>query len=1192
MSSVDRLRETLEHRIVVLDGAMGTSVQALGLTEQAWRGERFRGHPVPVQGCIDLLALTRPEAIEQIHLEFLRAGADIVETDTFTATSIALADFGLEGAVRDINLAAAELARRAAERAERDDGRPRWVAGSIGPTTKTASLSPDVNDPGARAVTFHQLVRAYAEQARALIDGGVDLLITETHIDTLNCKASLFAIAELFEHGARRVPVIASVTIPDRSGRTLSGQTVEAFYNSVAHAELLAISINCALGADDMRPHVADLARIAGVPVACYPNAGLPNEFGGYDDTPEHMAGLLGGFARDGMLNLVGGCCGTRPAHIAAIRAAVDGVPPRRVAAPPRHMRLAGLEPLTITHETNFVVIGERTNVTGSAAFRRLIKDDKFDEAVAVARQQVEGGANILDVCMDEGMLDGPSAMQRFLHLIAAEPDIARIPVMVDSSKFAVIEAGLECLQGKSVVNSISLKEGEAEFIRQARIVRRFGAAVVVMAFDETGQATSVDHRLAIAHRAHRILTEQVGFPPEDIIFDPNILTIGTGIEEHDAYAVNFIAATARIKRELPYAKVSGGVSNLSFSFRTSPRVREAMHAVFLYHAIKAGLDMGIVNAGQLAVYDEIDPALRDRVEDLVLDRRPDATERLLGFAATLGGDAARQVDELAWRRQPLADRLAHALVNGITDFIDPDIAEALTVYAKPLDIIEGPLMAGMNVVGELFGSGKMFLPQVVKSARVMKKAVAILEPLMDAEKRRTGLTTAKGKMVIATVKGDVHDIGKNIVAVVLRCNGYQVTDLGVMVPGHKILDTAVELGADLVGLSGLITPSLDEMIGVASEMTRRGMTLPLLIGGATTSGKHTAVKIAPAYTGPTIHVPDASLAVGVMGRLLSSERAGYVGEIRAKQSSLRAAHAASQGRALLALDQARTRRPRLVFDAATVPVPAFLGARNVSVALAELVPWIDWSPFFHTWELSGRYPAILDDPNKGEAARKVFADGRALLHRIVAERLLTARATYGFFPAGSTPEDEIVVFDPASGSGASRELARFAMPRQREDKDVCYSLADFVAPVGGHPDHLGAFIVTTGIGTDALAARFERDHDDYSAIMAKALADRLAEAFAEYLHHQARVDWSYGAGEALSHGEILAEKYRGIRPAFGYPACPDHGPKATLFALLGRADHHGVSLTESYAMYPTASVSGLYFAHPAATYFSAGRQR
>jgi 5-methyltetrahydrofolate--homocysteine methyltransferase len=1198
MSSADRLAETLDRRIVVLDGAMGTSVQGLGLaSEAAWRGDRFRDHPVSVKGCIDVLVLTRPDAIEQIHLDFLRAGADIVETDTFTATSIALADFGLEGCVRELNLAAAEVARRAAGRAEREDGRPRWVAGSIGPTTKTASLSPDVNDPGARAVTFRQLAAAYGEQARALIEGGVDLLMTETHIDTLNCKASLYAIAELFEQGVRKVPVIASVTIPDRSGRTLSGQTVEAFFHSVAHADLFAISINCALGADDMRPHVAELARIARVPVACYPNAGLPNEFGGYDDTPEHMAKLLGGFARDGMLNLVGGCCGTRPEHIRAIRAAVDGVPRRQIPTPPRHMQLAGLEPLTIAPSSsasaNFVVIGERTNITGSAAFRRLIKDDRYDEAVAVARQQVEGGANILDVCMDEGMLDGASAMQRFLNLIAAEPDIARIPVMVDSSKFSVIEAGLECLQGKGVVNSISLKEGEAEFIRQARIIRKFGAAVVVMAFDETGQATTVDHRLAIAHRAYRILTETVGFPPEDIIFDPNILTIGTGIEEHDPYAVNFIEATARIKREFPYVKISGGVSNLSFSFRTSPRVREAMHAVFLYHAIKAGLDMAIVNAGQLAVYDELDPALREHALDLVLARRPDATERMLALAATLTGDAARQVDALTWRQQPLNDRLAHALIHGITDFIDPDIAEALTIYAKPLDIIEGPLMDGMNIVGGLFGAGKMFLPQVVKSARVMKKAVAILEPLMDAEKRRTGGASTKGKMVIATVKGDVHDIGKNIVAVVLRCNGYEITDLGVMVPGHKILDTARELGADLIGLSGLITPSLDEMITVAAEMTRRGMTLPLLIGGATTSGKHTAVKVAPAYAGPTIHVPDASLAVGVMGKLLSSERASYISDVRDKQASIRDAHAAAQTRTLLPLPEARRRRQILDFTAATVPVPAFLGTRNVSVLVSELVPWIDWSPFFHTWELSGRYPAILDDPRKGDAARKVFADGRALLDRIVAENLLTARGTYGFFPAGSTADDEIVVFDPSPSAGLdrARELARFAMPRQREDKAVCFSLADFIAPLGTHPDHIGGFIVTAGIGTDELAARFERDHDDYSAIMAKALADRLAEAFAEYLHHQARVDWGYGASESLSQADLLAEKYRGIRPAFGYPACPDHSPKAQLFALLDNAAHHGVSLTESYAMYPTASVSGLYFAHPGSSYFSVGRQ-
>jgi 5-methyltetrahydrofolate--homocysteine methyltransferase len=1184
MSSVEELQHLLARRIVVLDGAMGTMVQGLGLTDEAmWRGQRFANHGHALKGCTDLLALTKPDAIEEIHYKFLRAGADIVETNTFTGTSLALADYGLEAAVRDINVAAAQAARRACERATKEDGRPRWVAGSMGPTTKSASLSPDVNDPGARSVTFRELVASFGEQARALIEGGVDLLLTETHIDTLNCKAALFAIEELFEQGVRRVPVIASVTIPDKSGRTLSGQTIEAFFNSISHAHLLAVSINCALGADDMRPHVSELARIAGIPVSCYPNAGLPNEFGEYDDTPEHMAKVLGSFAREGMLNIVGGCCGTRPEHIAAIRAAVDGVAPRTVAKPPRHMRLSGLEPITITPETNFVVIGERTNVTGSAVFRRLIKEDKYDEAVAVARQQVEGGANILDVCMDEGMLDGVAAMRRFLNLIAAEPDIARLPVMVDSSKFSVIEAGLECLQGKGVVNSISLKEGEDEFVRQAKIVRKFGAAVVVMAFDETGQATSVEHRVVIAKRAYKILTEQVGFPPEDIIFDPNILTIGTGIEEHDPYAVNFIDSVRQIKADLPATKISGGVSNLSFSFRTSPRVREAMHSVFLYHAIKAGLDMAIVNAGQLAVYEQLEPALRDAVEDLVLNRRPDATERMLALAATFSGATEKKQDDLAWRQQPLKDRLAHALVNGITDFIDPDVAEALTVYPRPLAIIEGPLMDGMNIVGELFGSGKMFLPQVVKSARVMKKAVAILEPLMEAEKERTGQRTSKGKMVIATVKGDVHDIGKNIVGVVLRCNGYEVHDLGVMVPAHKILDTAVELNADLVGLSGLITPSLDEMIGVAAEMSRRGMTLPLLIGGATTSGKHTAVKIAPAYTSSTVHVPDASLAVGVLGKLMSNDRETYLKDIAAKQASQREAHTQAQKRPLLSLEVARERRLRLEFG--EVAKPAFTGLRNLDLDLVELAKWIDWSPFFHTWELSGRYPAILDDPKKGDAARKVFADGQALLKRIIDGKLLRARATYGFFPAHSEGDDLVI-----AGK-------RFPMLRQQEDKDTCLSLADFIKPLadasaGVAPanDYAGAFIVTAGLGVDELARAYEAQHDDYSAIMVKALADRLAEAAAEWLHKRVRDEWGYGKTEGLAHEDILAEKYRGIRPAFGYPACPDHTPKGALFELLDNAQHHGVTLTESYAMLPTASVSGLYFAHPGARYFAVGR--
>jgi len=1186
MQSLDQLRDLLDRRIVVIDGAMGTMIQGLniGLADEAtWRGTQFANHGHSVKGCTDLLCITQPDAIEGIHYQFLKAGADIVETNTFGGTSIALGDFGLADQVRAVNLAGAQVARRAAERAMRDDGKPRWVAGSIGPTTKTASLSPDVNDPGARTITFEQLVVVFEEQARALIEGGVDLILTETHIDTLNCKAALYAFDKLFASGVRKVPVITSVTIPDRSGRTLSGQTIEAFYNSISHVELLAVSINCALGADDMRPHVAELARISGARVMCYPNAGLPNEFGQYDDTPEHMAKVLGSFAREGMLNLVGGCCGTRPEHITAIAKAVEGVPPRPKFTPPRYTRLSGLEPLTITPDTNFIVIGERTNVTGSAAFRRLIKDDKYDEAVAVARQQVEGGANILDVCMDEGMLDGVVAMRRFLNLIAAEPDIAKLPIMVDSSKFSVIEAGMACLQGKGVVNSISLKEGEEPFLRQAREVRRHGHAVVVMAFDETGQAVTTEHRLQIAKRAYDLLVDTVGFPPEDIIFDPNILTIGTGIEEHDPYAVSFLEAVARIKQELPGAKVSGGVSNLSFSFRTNPRVREAMHAVFLYHAIKSGLDMAIVNAGQLAQYDGLDPVLREHVEDLVLNRRADATERMLTLAATLTGETAKEENVLAWRGGTLGERFTHSLVNGITDFIDQDVAEALTVFPRPLLIIEGPLMDGMNVVGGLFGAGKMFLPQVVKSARVMKKAVAILEPLMDAEKLAAGDTSSKGKMVIATVKGDVHDIGKNIVAVVLRCNGYEVTDLGVMVPQHKILDTAIELGADLIGLSGLITPSLDEMISVGSEMTRRGMTIPLLIGGATTSGKHTAVKIAPAYTGPTVHVADASLAVGVMGKILSTERDAYLAEVQAKQVTQREAFANAQKRPLITIEQARARKQQLPFDRTTIPTPAFTGVRNVELDLAEIENWIDWSPFFHTWELSGRYPAILQHPEKGDAARKVFADGKALLERIVREKLLVGRATYGLFPAHATPDDTIVVTHEG-------KAYTFPMPRQLEDKDTCFCLADFIGPAGAG-DHLGAFITTTGIGTDDLARAFERDHDDYSSIMAKALADRLAEASAEWLHKRVRDDWGYGTREELSHSDMIAEKYRGIRPAFGYPACPDHAPKGTLFTLLDNAAHHQVTLTESYAMYPTASVSGLYFAHPSAHYFAVGRQ-
>jgi 5-methyltetrahydrofolate--homocysteine methyltransferase len=1184
------LEAAIRERIVVLDGAMGTMIQPLGFDEAAFRGAQFANHSASVRGFNDLLVITQPQAIEDIHFQFLIAGADLIETNTFGATSVAAADYAMERYVVDINLEGARVARRAAERAERADGHMRWVAGSMGPTTKTASLSPDVNDPGFRAITFEQLVVAYREQAAALIEGGVDLLLNETHIDTLNMKAALFAIAQLFDEGVRRVPVIASVTIPDRSGRTLSGQTIEAFHASISNHQLFAVSVNCALGAADMRPHVADLARLHPGLVMCYPNAGLPNEFGGYDDTPSSMARVLGDFARDGLLNLVGGCCGTTPDHIAAIAQAVARHPVRPPSAPARVTRLSGLEPLTITPETNFVVIGERTNITGSAAFRRLIKDDRFDEAVAVAKQQVEGGANILDVCMDEGMIDGVAAMRRFLNLIAAEPEIARIPVMVDSSKFSILEAGLACLQGKGVVNSISLKEGEEPFLRQARLIRRYGAAVVVMAFDETGQATDVEQRVAIARRAYALLTEVVGFPPEDLIFDPNILTIGTGIPEHDPYAVNFIEAIRQIKVACPGMKISGGVSNLSFSFRTSPQVREAMHAVFLYHAISAGLDMAIVNAGQLAVYDELDPVLRDHCEDLVLNRRPDATERMLTLATSLGSGPVKKEDALVWRTKPLVERLAHALVIGEADFVDVDVAEALTVYPRPLAIIEGPLMDGMNVVGGLFGAGKMFLPQVVKSARVMKKAVAILEPLMEAERLASGgdpsARTGKGLMVIATVKGDVHDIGKNIVGVVLRCNGYVIHDLGVMVPTAKILDTAIEMGADVIGLSGLITPSLDEMIGVAKEMERRGLKLPLLIGGATTSSKHTAVKVAPAYSAATIHVADASLAVGVMGKLLGADAAGFLAANVAKQSTAREQFALQQQRRpLLPLTEARARRA--VLDFTDCAQPGFFGTRPVTVAIADLVRWIDWSPLFHTWELSGVYPKLLDDPKKGEAARTLYADARELLAQLIADDALTARGVYGFLPCGSEGDD-LVLFDADGGA----PIHRMPMLRQQEDKTPCLSLADFVAPLHhGRPrDALGMFAVTTGLGLDAVVARFEADHDDYRSIMAKALADRLAEGFAEYLHHRARIDFGYGASEQWTLDDLLDESYRGIRPAFGYPACPDHGPKSALFDLLGHREHHQIHLTESLAMVPTAAVSGLYFAHPKATYFAVGR--
>ncbi|MEK6606957.1 MAG: methionine synthase, partial [Myxococcota bacterium] len=1172
------LEQALSERILVFDGGMGTSCQGYRLDEAAYRGAPFSRHDVPLQGCHDLLSVTQPKLIEEIHLAFLRAGADILETNTFNATAISLADYRLQEHVRGINLAAARVARAAADFVTASDrSRPRFVAGSMGPTSRTASLSPDVNDPAYRAVTFDALVAAYREQALALLDGGVDLLMPETTFDTLNLKAALFAIESVFDDLGRRVPVLASITIADRSGRTLSGQTIEACWNSIAHADLLAVGINCALGAEEMRPYVEELATIAPTRLACIPNAGLPNEFGEYDDTPEHMARILGDFAASGWLNIAGGCCGSTPEHIAKIAAAVSRHPPRVVPNPPPHTRLSGLEPLTITPESNFIVVGERTNVTGSRKFARLILGDDYEGALAVARQQVEAGANMLDVCMDEAMLDAEQAMTRFLHLIAAEPDIARIPIVIDSSKFSVIEAGLKCVQGKGVVNSISLKEGEDAFRRQARLVRRYGAAVVVMAFDEEGQAATVARRLAIAERAYRILTEDIGFPPQDIIFDPNVLTVATGIEEHNAYAKDFIEAVRQLGKRFPLAQTSGGISNVSFSFRGNDPVREAMHAAFLYHAIRAGLRMGIVNAGQLAVYEAIAPELLERVEDVLLDRRPDATERLVVFAASVARGGAKEVESDAWRAEPVAKRLAHALLHGITAFIDEDVAEALTAYAKPLDIIEGPLMDGMSVVGELFGAGKMFLPQVVKSARVMKKAVALLEPLMEASRSRMGVKTAKGRIVVATVKGDVHDIGKNIVAVVLRCNGYEVTDLGVMVPAHRILETAKAENADLIGLSGLITPSLDEMIHVGREMTRQGFTVPLLIGGATTSGKHTAVKIAPAYEGETLHVKDASLAVGVVGKLLSAEgRIALARRNRAEQAELRAAHASNVAqRRLVTLDEARARRARIAWRAEDIAKPEFLGVRALDAPLAEIARCIDWTPFFHTWEMKGVYPKILDDAKAGARARELLADGRAMLERIVSGGLLRARGVYGFFAAASEDED-VVLFRDQTRAG---ELARFHMLRQQEPRGAdaeLLALGDFVAPAGSDlADHVGAFVVSAGEGLDAIVAERERDLDDYGAIMAKAIADRLAEAFAEWLHARARREWGYGRDETVSIEVLLGERFRGIRPAHGYPACPDHTEKATLFRLLDAEARAGVRLTENFAMWPAASVSG-----------------
>lgn len=1194
MDKIDQLRESLRQRIVILDGAMGTMIQGYKLDEGAFRGKEFAAHERELRGNNDLLCLTQPEIIEEIHGQFLAAGVDIIETNTFNSTSISQADYGLERQVYNLNYAAAQIARRAVEAAERrDPGHPRYVAGALGPTNRTASMSPDVNNPAFRAISFDELVEAYYEQTRGLMEGGVDLLLPETTFDTLNLKAALFAIEKYFEDTGQRVPVIASLTITDASGRTLSGQTLEACWTSISHADLLGVSLNCALGADDMRPYVEELARIAPVFTACYPNAGLPNAFGEYDDTPEHMAGVLRDFAQSGWLNLVGGCCGTTPDHIHAIAEAVRDVPARPLPEVPKLTRFSGLEPLELRPESNFTMIGERTNVTGSPKFARLIREGNLDEALAIARQQVENGANMIDINMDEGMLDSEAMMTQFLHLVMAEPDIARVPIMIDSSKWSVLEAGLKCVQGKSVVNSISLKEGEEKFIAQARLVHRYGAGMVVMAFDEQGQADTLDRRIEICARSYRILTEQVGIPPEDIIFDPNILVVATGLEEHRNYAVDFIEATRWIKANLPGSKVSGGVSNISFSFRGNNAVREAIHSAFLKHAIEAGLDMGIVNAGMLEVYEEIPKDLLELVEDVLLNRRDDATQRLVDFAENVKAKEKSEVKDDAWRRGTVEERLSHALVKGIDEFVEADVEEARQQYERPLHIIEGPLMDGMNIVGDLFGAGKMFLPQVVKSARVMKRAVAYLLPFMEAEKEAGGAGQTAGKIVMATVKGDVHDIGKNIVGVVLGCNSFEVHDLGVMVPCDKILKTARELNADFIGLSGLITPSLDEMVHVAREMQREGFAIPLLIGGATTSRIHTAVKIAPAYEHPVIHVLDASRAVGVASSLLAPDsKPDFVQRIQNEQERDRVAHRAKrEQKALLPIAEARRRHIPIEWRDEDIAQPSFTGLRVLNnFPLQEIVPFIDWSPFFHTWELKGNYPQILDDPQVGEAARDLFNDAQALLKRIVDEKLLTARAVYGFFQANSVGDD----VELYANERRREVLTTVHFLRQQIDKaegryDSC--LADYIAPrETGLPDYLGAFAVTAGIGIEDIVAFYKARHDDYSANLAQALADRLAEAFAELLHKRAREDWGYGKNEYFTNEQLVREEYRGIRPAPGYPACPDHTEKRTLFDLLQAEEKAGITLTESCAMYPASSVSGYYLAHPQAAYFAVGK--
>ena len=1188
------IAQLFKERILVLDGAMGTMIQAANLEEDDFRGSRFAGHPSDLKGNNDLLSITQPDIISEIHAGFLEAGADIIETNTFNSTSISQADYGLEDLVFDLNFEAAKIARNAADAATaKTPEKPRFVAGALGPTNRTASMSPDVNDPAFRNVTFDELVAAYGVSIHGLVEGGADLLLVETVFDTLNCKAALYAIAKYFDDHQTELPVMISGTITDASGRTLSGQTPEAFWNSVAHVKPLGVGFNCALGAKELRPHIQEIAGAAAVNISVYPNAGLPNEFGGYDDTPQYMAEQLGEFAHSGFVNMVGGCCGTTPDHIRAIAQAVNGVPPRQVPEETHQGRLSGLEPLTLGPVTGFVNIGERTNVAGSARFAELIRDEEYAKALDIARSQVENGAQIIDVNMDDAMLDGEQAMSTFLNLIAAEPDISRVPVMIDSSKFSIIEAGLKCIQGKGVVNSISLKEGEDAFIAQAKEILRYGAAVVVMAFDEKGQADTYERMVGICQRCYRILTETVGFPPEDIIFDANVFPIATGIEDHNNFSSDFIKAVSEIKKTLPHVLTSGGISNMSFSFRGDNPMREAMHSVFLFHAIENGLDMAIVNPGQLAVYAELPDDLRNRVEDAVFNRRPDATERLLEIAHQAEGQARRQTEDLSWRQAPVGERLSHALVKGLTDYIEEDTEEARQAAERPIEVIEGPLMDGMNVVGDLFGSGQMFLPQVVKSARVMKQAVAYLLPYLEADK--DAKTRARGKIVTATVKGDVHDIGKNIVGVVLQCNNYEVIDLGVMVPYADIIETAKRENADIIGLSGLITPSLEEMSNVAREMKRENMDIPLLIGGATTSKAHTAVKIDPEYEPPVIHVLDASRAVGVVSNLLSETRKkDFVQEVANDYQDVRRRHGAREktgGQVTLA--EARQARTEIDWSGYEPPRPKFLGLKTFDdYDLKELADYIDWTPFFRTWELKGVYPAILEDSKYGESAQGLFADAKDMLHQLIDEKWLTARGVIGFFPADAVGDDDVGVYAGLKKTRITTKLHFLRQQMQKEKGRANRCLADFVAPKEtGITDHIGGFAVTTGLRIENKIKEFDDAHDDYNGILLKALADRLAEAFAERLHERVRKEfWAYAENEKLDNGDLIRERYQGIRPAPGYPACPDHTAKGGLFRLLDAETNAGVSLTESFAMTPAASVAGYYFSHPDAQYFGVGR--